>query len=179
MAQDHRFYIRAGAHTLPAGHFLVEAIRAQRALTKPRLVARLRRKPEDISHIELTVIALNDAPAIQVHIDIENTERLFDARATLRSNLPLRIGVIDRAHPFSMDYDLLPYLDEPREGDNAPTIRLSYRDVVGDEYEERFPLEVLRSIGALQLGTPPMKRIVKALGDISEHLATLVSRSAT
>jgi predicted HTH transcriptional regulator len=37
MANDHRYYIRTGAHTVPAGHFIVEAIRARQGLSKPLL----------------------------------------------------------------------------------------------------------------------------------------------
>jgi predicted HTH transcriptional regulator len=34
---DHRYYIRAGAHTVPAPHFIVEALLASRHFHKPRL----------------------------------------------------------------------------------------------------------------------------------------------
>jgi len=38
MANDHRYYIRAGAHTVPANHFIVEAIHARRGLRTPLLL---------------------------------------------------------------------------------------------------------------------------------------------
>jgi predicted HTH transcriptional regulator len=37
MAPDHRYYIRAGRNTVPAPHFIVEAIWAMRHFSKPRL----------------------------------------------------------------------------------------------------------------------------------------------
>jgi hypothetical protein len=46
MAPDNRYYIRAGAHTVPASHFLVEAIHARRGLRLPLLRHLVRRKPE-------------------------------------------------------------------------------------------------------------------------------------
>jgi hypothetical protein len=37
MAHDNKYYIRAGTHTEPSRHFLVEAIWAKRHLLKPRI----------------------------------------------------------------------------------------------------------------------------------------------
>jgi hypothetical protein len=46
MAPDNKYYIRGGAHTVPAGHFIVEAIHARRGMKRPILRSILRRKPE-------------------------------------------------------------------------------------------------------------------------------------
>lgn len=175
MAPDNRYYVRGGAHTVPAGHFLVEAIRTRRMLLQPKLGARLRRKAEHFKHIELLVLALNDAPAVQVEIDIQNPERFHADHAILRENFPLRIGVVDRAHPFTMDYDILPYLDTPRVGEAAPKLEMKYRDLAGNIYEDEYPLEVLRSIGTMQIGDPPIERLVQELKSMNSHLATLVA----
>lgn len=46
MAPDGCYYIRAGAHTVPAKHFIVDAIWAKRHFSKPRLTHLFRLKPE-------------------------------------------------------------------------------------------------------------------------------------
>lgn len=179
MAPDNRYYVRGGAHTVPATHFIVEAIRAQRALLRPYLRARLRRDPNDPSHVQLLVLALNDAPSIDVHIALINPEGLHETYRTLMENFPLRVGVVDREHPFVMDYDALPYLAKPRLGDDAPRLELTYHDVVGNRYGDAFPLELIKSIGSLQIGSPPLERIARGVEQINKHLEALAKQDAT
>jgi len=53
MAQDKHYYIRAGAHTVKAPHFIIDAIWAKRYFFKPRLTHLFRRKPEQEQTIQL------------------------------------------------------------------------------------------------------------------------------
>jgi predicted HTH transcriptional regulator len=46
MAPDRHYYIRAGAHTVSAKHFIVDAIWAKRHFSKPRLTHLFRVKPD-------------------------------------------------------------------------------------------------------------------------------------
>jgi predicted HTH transcriptional regulator len=71
MANDHRYYIRAGAHTEPASHFIVEAIHARRGLRTPLLSHLVRRKPGNSRVIQLGIVVLNAAAAINVSIKID------------------------------------------------------------------------------------------------------------
>src|SRR5262249_36987859 len=68
MAPDNCYYIRAGAHTVPASHFIVEAIHARRGLRTPLLRHIVRRKPGNASVLQLGIVALSEVPAIDVSI---------------------------------------------------------------------------------------------------------------
>jgi predicted HTH transcriptional regulator len=71
MAPDKKYYFRAGAHSVPAGHYIVEGIRALRQIDKPILKHILRESPFKPSTIQLGLVALTDAPAINVQLTIE------------------------------------------------------------------------------------------------------------
>jgi len=70
MAPDKHYYIRAGTHTVPAQHFIIDAIWAKRYFFKPRLTHLFRLKPEQERTIQLGILALTDAPAVDVKIKI-------------------------------------------------------------------------------------------------------------
>ena len=59
MAQDKKYYVRAGAHSGSVGHFIVEAIRARRGLQKPILCGLIRRNEHKPNTMELAILALN------------------------------------------------------------------------------------------------------------------------
>ncbi|MEO8611119.1 MAG: ATP-binding protein [Chloroflexota bacterium] len=71
MAYDNRYYLRLGAHSESATHFLVEAIRAKRAIQTPILRAILRHSEHKSHIIELAIIVLNDAAALGVEITFD------------------------------------------------------------------------------------------------------------
>jgi hypothetical protein len=77
MANDHRYYIRAGAHTVSANHFIVEGIHARRGLRTPLLSHLVRRKPGNIRVIQLGIVVLNAAAAINVSIKIDALPKKF------------------------------------------------------------------------------------------------------
>lgn len=68
MAPDSRYYIRAGAHTVPARSFIVESIWARRHLAKPRLTHVFREKPSHVETVQLGIVPLTSAPAIEIEI---------------------------------------------------------------------------------------------------------------
>ena len=70
MAPDSHYYIRAGAHTEKARHFIVDAIWAKRHFSKPRLTHLFRLKPGKEAAIQLGILALTDAPAVDIKINI-------------------------------------------------------------------------------------------------------------
>jgi predicted HTH transcriptional regulator len=58
MAPDKKYYIRAGAHSGPASHYIVEAIRARRGLQKPLLRGVLRLHPQKPNIVQLAVLSM-------------------------------------------------------------------------------------------------------------------------
>ncbi|MEO0562687.1 MAG: ATP-binding protein, partial [Chloroflexota bacterium] len=126
MAPDKRYYVRAGAHSDPAGHFLIESIRARRRLQKPVLRGLLRSNAQTARVIELVVMSLNETPALDVRLTFDGLPQ--SVQAAFDDRLPLYIPVIDRRHPFSMDASLFG-MDETGFGKYRITLRLNYQDL--------------------------------------------------
>ncbi|HEX8451878.1 MAG TPA: RNA-binding domain-containing protein [Longimicrobium sp.] len=102
MAPDHKYYFRAGAHTVPAAHFIIEAIRANRAAPiAAHLTCLLRMRPRERSTgwaVDLHLVATNEVPAIDVTIEVHpvgGRELGFNP-----SGFPKRVPLVDRQYPF-------------------------------------------------------------------------------
>ena len=102
MAPDSKYYIRAGAHTLPARHFIVESIWSRRNFTHPSLIHRAEvfgyHSNANICIIEL--VALNDANALNVEIDVDPRP---DGD---RKPWPRRVPLIDKSHSFKVGFEI-------------------------------------------------------------------------
>jgi hypothetical protein len=105
MAHDHCYYIRAGAHTLPAGHFIVEAIHARRGLRTPLLSHLVRRKPGNSKVIQLGIVALNAASAINVSVESDTPLNGFTSR--LDERVSLQVPIISEQFPLFFDIALI------------------------------------------------------------------------
>src|SRR5665213_965704 len=100
MAPDHKYYIRAGAHTVPATHYIVEALWARRRVQRPQLAHSMRLKPEASDIIQLAVLALTEEPAINVNFTLDPLPEMWK---DIDVAFPLRIPLLDRATPFYVD----------------------------------------------------------------------------
>ncbi|MGB1289362.1 MAG: ATP-binding protein, partial [Aggregatilineales bacterium] len=101
MSPDHRYYVRAGAHSNPANHYLVEAIRARRGLRRPMLRGLLREHRRKPGIIELAIIAVSDVPALDVQIMLDPLPGILGNGFSAR--FPLSVPIIDRENAFTMD----------------------------------------------------------------------------
>jgi hypothetical protein len=151
MAPDGRYYIRAGRHTEPATHFLVEAIRARRTKTIPMLVhlARLIEFEYSDDELVIEIISLTDAPALNVSIHATGLER-----GSLRS-FPLQVPVIDKEHSFVF-----------RGTVPTPTlilIRISYSDISGEWHENAIKFFSIDAIDNTERAFGPLESIAKSL----------------
>lgn len=141
MAPDNRYYLRAGAHTVPASHFLVEAIHARRGLRAPMLRHVVRRKPEGGGVLQLGIVCLNDAPALNVEITLEP---LPEWLKNWGSGLPLIVPVISRETPFYFDFHVLTMGPEARPTFQA---RLKYMDLADRTYRSVLAVDVDKQMG--------------------------------
>lgn len=141
MAGDRRYYIRAGAHTVPATHFLLEAIRAQRGLQKPWLECLLRHTTtRQGAAVQLSLVAVSDAPALDVQISAEPIEgRPSGYPADL---FPKRVPLIDRLNPFTLNLNSVAALQ-----DAAFLVLLHYRDIKGREYATSHVVDARHQLG--------------------------------
>jgi hypothetical protein len=157
-AADSRYYIRVGAHTLPAPHFIVDALYAKRHFRSPKLVHLDQVKPfttaSDFFNVE--VIAATDGVALDVVVD-------FDPRPNLRPGrlaFPLTVPIVDRAHPFAFRFEV------PRQPPFVSTIKIAYLDFANNSYAYEKPINASTSL-------PPWNREDSDFGEISEQLREL------
>ena len=141
MAPDNRYYIRAGAHTVPASHFLVEAIYARRGLRSPILKHIVRRKPENNNVLQLGIICLNDAPVLNVEIELDP---LPEWLCNFKTNFPLLIPVISREAPFYLDFHMVYFPSDPKP---VFHVNLKYSDLTMRPYETIFPVDPNSQVG--------------------------------
>jgi hypothetical protein len=146
MAPDHRYYIRAGAHTVPAPHFIVEAIHARRGRRIPLLRPIVRRRPDNGSILQLGIVALTDIPALDVEINLAHIPHSIQ---NMQHHFPLRIAVVSHQFPFFFDFKFLTTSDSFQPTFN---VFLRYFDLSGKEYRDSFPIDVYQQTGP-DLGT--------------------------
>ena len=147
MANDHRYYIRAGAHTVSANHFIVEGIHARRGLRTPLLSHLVRRKPGNIRVIQLGIVVLNAAAAINVSIKIDALPKIFPSDS--EEKVSLQIPVISEQFPLFFDiYEIR----RDRQKVLPFDINLTYSDMANRTYQQNFEVDIVRQLGSNMLG---------------------------
>jgi len=167
MAKDQHYYIRAGAHTLKAKHFIIDAIWAKRYFFKPRLTHLFRRKPEQEQTIQLGILALTDGPAVDVKINISPPPQMIH----LGSLFPIHIPVIDRINPFFFDVSI--YYPKKELWEKDLYLEVEYYDLARNSYEYKNKIEVSGSVSAILSANDNPAKMVKALESIHEVLLNL------
>jgi hypothetical protein len=170
-ASDNKYYIRAGAHTLPAGHYLVEALWARRYAHKPVLTHMLREKPSASGIVQVGVVALTDAPAIDVEFTLSPLKGLL---AKLAKYFPIRLPVVDRNNPFYLDVSLMRQVDEELTDDVKVTI--AYKDYAGNTYSHQSDGQLSRSLRPITIGTEAEIKIAKALEKLEKPLNAIAKK---
>lgn len=175
MASDNKYYMRAGAHTVPAPHFIVEAIYARRNLSLPLLRPTFRLKPQNSNVIQLGIIALNDAPAFEVKIDFDSIPPIYEEIKNPDEELlpPLEVGVINKKNPVYIDYGLV-YRE--RSIEKSIICKLEYKDLTGDKKEDEFDLEVSDEIASVRAGRPSIEKIEKHLSKIEGYMKKIKNK---
>ena len=144
MAPDNRYYIRAGAHTVGANHFIVEAIWAKRNTSSPRITHTFRTDPQAPKIVQFGLVALGNAPAIDIKITLQSDGKLF---RKLKDFYPIRTQVIDQRNPFFMDVSTWEKMEE-RFGSQVQ-LSVEYSDLAGNLYEYNEVLEIGKSFGPI------------------------------
>jgi hypothetical protein len=147
MAADKKYYIRAGAHTVEAGHFIVEAIWARRQIGRPILVpiVRVIHRPDSRGqlhyHAELGIVNLTTAPAVAVEIDIEPKVRYLEQ---WKAYFPVRLPLVDLSNPYHMYMGPIEIIDETIS--DATKVSIAYKDLAGNDYTGTNEESLLHSI---------------------------------
>lgn len=150
MSADNRYYLRAGAHSSPAGHYLVEAMRSRRGLFQPMLRGLLRMHERKAGVLELAVLTVNEIPALDVTLTLNPLPRYFAQHDIMHNQFPLLVPVIDHQNPFRMD---LTTVRNRRAwlGDAPVHLELTYRDLAGRSFSDRQLIDHRRSISQVEL----------------------------
>ncbi|MEG3967156.1 ATP-binding protein [Microcoleus sp. T2B6] len=168
MANDHRYYIRAGAHTLPANHFIVEAIHARRGLRTPLLSHLVRVKPGNSGVIQLGIVVLNAAAAINVSIKIDAPSKIL--HSNFEEKLSLQIPII--CEKFPLFFDIYEYENTFGRQKILPPfeINLTYSDMANRTYQQSFEVDIARQLGPNIIWGNGYDRIEKELRNIASAI---------
>lgn len=169
MAPDNRYYIRAGAHTVSASHFIVEAIHARRGARVPILRHVVRYKPGSASTLQIGFVALGEVPAIDVSIRIEPLPEWLSGSST--DTFPIQVSVISEQFPFFFDFHILTI-----ENSKLPTFQaeLAYTDTVGRQYQQIIQIDTDRQLGPnldFEVGLKDVERSLRNIESAIKHIA--------
>ncbi len=172
MAYDRKYYIRAGAHSAPAGHFLVEAIRSYKHFQSPQLIAALRRSERRSNVVELAIKCINDATALNVQISFNPLPKAI--KENFSDRFPLAIPFIDKETPFYME---LYYWRLRLEmfGEKPVELQVSYNDLTNKMFTYTQTIDVTNSIGPMTIGETDLEAIAKAIEKISVQLTSKIN----
>lgn len=170
-SSDHKYYIRAGAHTVAAGHHIVEALWARRYVQKPVLTHILREKPSTSGIIQIGIVAMTDAPAREVELNIRPLNGLL---AKLAKYFPIQLPVVDRNNPFFLDVSMMHRADDEL-GDDVK-VEISYKDYAGNTYIHTNAVPLQNSISPLTIGAEAQTKIAKALEKLVKPLETIANK---
>lgn len=171
MAPDGRYYIRAGAHTTAASHFIVEALWASRHAAKPRLTHAFRNKPECWQVVQLGIVSLTSSPAIEVEIMLAPLGELLKQQ---EEYFPLKLPLVDLANPFF--FDVSTWMSMKEQFGEVVDLSVAYKDLAGNQYRYETTLDIERSFGPLQIGGDVWEKVERSLSSIDKTLKTFGRR---
>lgn len=168
-APDKKYYIRAGAHTEPARHFIVEALWAKRHASKPRLTHLFRVKPGVDDVVQLAILSLTESPALNVCINLSPLPTRLKQYGEF---FPLRTEIIDRQSPFVLDVGLW------RKGDFGPPVQLSltYFDLAGNEYATECMIDDSKALPPKRIGGDSLLKISRSLESIEAAITKYIAK---
>jgi len=162
MAQDNRYYLRTGAHSVPAAAFIVEALFSRRRAGQPLLRHLLRMNPIHGRAIQLGVIAASENFALDVELHMPAMRLIGKEPKTFI------VGAIGPDAPFYLDIDFLILDGKPLEFEAS----ISYHDSAGRRYHDTFRVNTDTQMGPSSYDHTG-NRLVNALKDIEGHLGSI------
>jgi hypothetical protein len=174
MAPDNRYYIRAGAHTVSASHFIVEAIHARRGISTPILRHVVRHKPESPTIVQLGIVALGGVPAIDVSIRLDPLPRWLSG--PLAGNFSLQVPVISEQFPLFIDIYMMTMNGKQQE---TFQVKLGFSDLVGRKYDQVLEIDPDRQIGPILdwgMNWPAIERGIGNLKSAVENIAVAIQQ---
>jgi len=170
MAYDYKYYIRAGAHCYPANHFIVEALRSRRGLLKPILKGLLRFSQQKPNVVQLVILTLNDAVALDVKISFDPLPKALDEYH--KDKFPLEIPAIDKNNPFIMDLYVFG-IKTKTFGKNTVKLFLDYSDIIGNNFKYSQIISPDLNLGPMVIGPEVLEKIHNSINKIENVLKNI------
>lgn len=161
MAEDKKYYIRAGAHTEPASNYLVEALFAKRVHSRPYLSHVVRLKPGNKDIVQIGIVSLTSAPAVNARITFSE---FSSSCKLLRQYYPLHIPVIDQSNPHYIDAGI--YFDFSKQFPDNVQLIIEYEDIKAAKYMYESSRPLSESLNPNIFGSDPLERIAKSLDSL-------------
>jgi hypothetical protein len=165
-ACDKKYYFRNGAQSIPASHYLIEAIRLRANYNRPVLACRLTMSTVRYNTIQLEIFTINKTNAYNVKISFLNKSELFHA---LQNVFPLVIPIINDGHPLVIDVDNYD-LRSPTWENGKICVDLEYEDENHNKYSQRFTLDEFKELPPRLIGNNILAKIVTAIEKIPPAL---------
>jgi len=177
MSADGRYYVRAGAHTEFATHFIVEAIRSRRGIGAPQLTALLRPTESRIGFAELVVPNLTDIPAYRVEVEIDPSPPLLQQTTGTGSRT---FPAVDRSYPGIVPFTFIAQ-SPPRwhEGDKTYCVHITYHDALERSYTSTVDVTPDAQLPKANRDASSLDRIAMTLAEIKFELGALKSIGAS
>lgn len=167
IAYDNKYYIRAGAHSASATHFQIEALRSLRQFSKPNIKGILRTHPNKPMVEELLIVALNDAVALDIKLDLNPLPLVFEKMGI--TNFPLEIPFVDKNNPFRMD--IFTHANKKESfGEKPIKLILEFKDVLHNVYEHEQIIFPSKNIQPVQISKDTNLRLVEAIEKLEKKI---------
>jgi hypothetical protein len=124
----------------------------------------VRRNPESAGALQLGIICLNEAPALNVEITLEPLPGWLERWG---SRLPLVVPVISREAPFYFDFHLLTMGQE-----SIPTFqaRLKYADLADRTHQVALAVDVDKQMGPSLARGNEFRELERAVERVAEAI---------
>lgn len=168
---DKRYYIRSGAHSDPAPAFIIEALFARRGRLRPLLRVQFRREPYRQFILEIGVINVGGAPAIDIELEFD--KRPIHVNLNQSGKAIRRANIIDRENPLYFGYESQGGNGrDPNSGSIGPNrLTIRYKDALLNSYEDVQLIDSSNMVIASDDGA--QDRSAKALESISRLLTQI------
>jgi hypothetical protein len=171
MAYDNKYYIRAGAHSVPASHYIVEAIRLHSFYSKPIISWRLIEHEKRNKVMQLKIFTINKSNALNVKISFPEPPNNLSQSM---NNFLMVIPVINDEHPFIMDIDYYGMGDQLWR---KIKFQVEFEDVEGHKYIENFEIDKQKVYPSIRLtnnndGLSGVKKSIDKLAEILRKTPT-------
>jgi len=173
MAYNYKYYIRTGAHSNPANHFLVEALRSRRGLMKPLLKGVLKLSENKPNVVQLVILALNNSVALNVKLSFNPLPISFEEY--FKEKFPLTIPAIDKDNPFTMDLYVFT-ITKKTFGENPVELILKYNDIAGNKFKEKQIIDPSLNLGPMLIGPEILEKIQNSIEKIENSLRIIANK---